>query len=246
VTQLRPERGRVGLLDFEGARGDKRHPMSVLVKICGIDSLAAADAALSAGADFAGLVFYKKSPRNLDLEQAAALASRMRGRTKLVALFADAGDSEIEGAVRAARPDFLQLHGGETPQRAGAIRARFGLPVIKALPVAEPDDLANVNAYTDAVDMFLFDAKAPQGAATPGGLGAAFDWQLLRGRSFARSWLLAGGLNAGNVARAIRVSGAPGIDVSSGVESAPGVKDAGMIHEFIAAARRAAFSEAGA
>jgi len=209
--------------------------MGVLVKICGINGVAAADAALSAGADYAGLVFYKKSPRNLDIEQATALAARMRGRIRLVALFADAADAEMEGAVNAVRPDFLQLHGGETPERVGAIRARLGLPIIKAIAVAEPSDLAAAARYD--VDMFLFDAKAPQGAATPGGLGASFDWQLLRGRSFSRPWLLAGGLNAGNVARAIRASGAQGIDVSSGVERATGIKDPDMIRAFIRAAR---------
>jgi phosphoribosylanthranilate isomerase len=233
-----------GLLDFASERRDKRHPMGVLVKICGINSVAAADAALNAGADFTGLVFYKKSPRNLDAEQAAQLAARMRGRTRLVALFADAGDAQIEGAVNAAHPDFLQLHGSETPERVAAIRARFGVAVIKAIAVAEPCDLASAARYD--VDMLLFDAKAPQGAAAPGGLGASFDWQLLRGRNFSRPWLLAGGLNAGNVARAIRASGAQGVDVSSGVESAPGVKDAGLIADFVAAARGAAFSKAGA
>jgi phosphoribosylanthranilate isomerase len=218
--------------------------MGVLVKICGINSVAAADAALGAGADFAGLVFYKKSPRNLAPDQARALASRMRGRTKLVALFADAGDAEIAQAVEATVPDFLQLHGGETPERVATIRARFAMPVIKAVAVADASDLASAVRY-DA-DMLLFDAKAPQGAAAPGGLGAAFDWQLLRGRSFAQPWLLAGGLDAGNVARAIRASGAQGVDVSSGVESAPGVKDAKMIADFVSAARSASFSEAGA
>ena len=244
MSQLRPKRGSHGLLDFARVRRDKRHPMGVLVKICGINGVAAADAALSAGADYAGLVFYRKSPRNLGIEQATALAARMRGRTRLVALFADAADAEIESAVNAARPDFLQLHGSETPERVGAIRARFGLPVIKAVAVAEASDLAAAARYD--VDMFLFDAKAPQDAMTPGGLGAAFDWQLLRGRSFSRPWLLAGGLNAGNVARAIRASGAQGVDVSSGVESAPGVKDAGLIADFVTAARDAAFCKAGA
>jgi phosphoribosylanthranilate isomerase len=232
------------LLDFTGVRRDKRHPMGVLVKICGINSFTAADAALSAGADFTGLVFYRNSPRNLALDQARSLAARMRGRVKLVALFADAGDAEIARAVETVVPDFLQLHGGETPERVAAIRTRFAIPVIKAVAVADAADVTAAERYE--ADMFLFDAKAPQGAAAPGGLGAAFDWQLLRGRSFSRSWLLAGGLNAGNVARAIRACDAPGVDVSSGVESAPGVKDAGMIAEFVTAARRASYSEAGA
>jgi phosphoribosylanthranilate isomerase len=234
------------LLDFAGVRRDKRHPMGVLVKICGINNLTAADAALSAGADFTGLVFYRNSPRNVELVVAARLADHMRGKAKVAALLVDARDDELQQVAEIVRPDFLQLHGSETPARTAAIRARFGKPVIKAIPIATPDDLAIVSAYADAADMFLFDAKAPQGAAAPGGLGAAFDWQLLRGRSFSRAWLLAGGLNAGNVARAIRACDAPGVDVSSGVESAPGVKDAGMIADFVTAARRASYHEAGA
>jgi phosphoribosylanthranilate isomerase len=217
--------------------------MGVLIKICGITSVAAADAALGAGADFAGLVFYSKSPRNLTHDRARTLAARMRGRTKLVALFADAGDAEIAAAIEAVVPDFLQLHGGETPERVASLRARFAIPVIKAIAVAEPADLAA--AGFDA-DMLLFDATAPDGAAAPGGQGAAFDWKMLRGRSFSQTWLLAGGLNAGNVARAIQASGAPGVDVSSGVESAPGVKEPRLIAEFAAAARAARLSEAGA
>ena len=219
------------LLDFAPHGRDKRHPMGVQVKICGINSVEAADAALDAQADFAGLVFYRKSPRNLAPEQARALAARMRGRLSLVALFADAGDEEIAAAVGAAAPDFLQLHGAESPERVSAVRTRFGVPVIKAVAVAEASDLVGAARY-DA-DMLLFDAKG----ASPGGNGTAFDWQLLRGRSFARPWLLAGGLNAGNVARAIQATGAPGVDVSSGVETAPGVKDARMIREFISEAR---------
>jgi len=205
----------------------------VQIKICGINSVEAADAAVNAGADFAGLVFYKKSPRNLAPEQARALAARMRGRIGLVALFADAGDEEIAAAVGAVAPDFLQLHGGESPERVGALRSRFGIPVIKAVPIAEAGDLTSIKTYEDVADMLLFDAKG----ANPGGNGAAFDWQLLRGRSFTRPWLLAGGLNAGNVARAIQASGAPGVDVSSGVETSPGVKDARMIREFVSEAR---------
>jgi phosphoribosylanthranilate isomerase len=203
----------------------------VQVKICGINSVEAADAAVDAAADFAGLVFYRKSPRNLAPDQARALAARMRGRLSLVALFADAGDEEIAAAVGAAAPDFLQLHGGESPERVSAVRTRFGVPVIKAIAVAEASDLVGAARY-DA-DMLLFDAKG----AAPGGNGAAFDWQLLRGRSFTKPWLLAGGLNAGNVGRAIGATGAPGVDVSSGVETAPGVKDARMIREFISEAR---------
>jgi phosphoribosylanthranilate isomerase len=205
----------------------------VQVKICGINSIEAANAALDAGADFAGLVFYSKSPRNIGPVLGVRLADHMRNRVKVVALFVDAGDDELHHAIGIVRPDFLQLHGRETPERAAAIRSRFGVPVVKAVPVADADDLKNIRAYEDVADMLLFDAKG----ATPGGNGAAFDWQLLRGRSFTKPWFLAGGLNAGNVARAIRATGAPGVDVSSGVETAPGVKDVRMIREFVSEAR---------
>ena len=209
--------------------------MGVLVKICGINSFEAADAAAEAGADFAGLQFHKRSPRNVVPEQARALAGRLRGRVKLVAVLTDASDTEIGMAMEAAVPDFFQLHGSETPARVGEIRSRFGVPVIKVFPVAEAGDLAGV-ADHDA-ELLLFDAKPPTGAAFPGGHGTAFDWQLLRGRSFRQPWLLAGGLNAGNVARALAASGAAGVDVSSGVETSPGVKSAAMIREFVRQAR---------
>lgn len=205
--------------------------MGVLIKICGINSVEAADAAVRAGADFAGLVFHKKSPRNVALEQARALAGRLRGRVRLAALFADAADEEIGAAIKAVEPDFLQLHGGETPSRVADVRIRFGVPVIKAFAVAEASDLADVETY-DA-DMFLFDAKGERA----GGNGVAFDWQLLRGRSFSRPWLLAGGLNADNVARAIRACDAPGVDASSGLETAPGVKNPDLILKFVSEAR---------
>jgi len=218
-------------------------PMSILIKICGINSVESADAAVRAGVDFAGLVFFPASPRNLTREQGASLAERMRGRARLVALMADSTDEEIGAVVKAVRPDFLQFHGTESPERVGAARAQFGIPVIKALAIADASDLARAASYADAADMFLFDAKAPVNAPRPGGHGAAFDWQLLRGRSFPRPWLLAGGLNADNVARAIASSDAPGVDVSSGVEAAPGVKSAQMISDFVAAARSASYAE---
>ncbi len=211
--------------------------MTVLVKICGINSVEAADAAVRAGADFGGLVFHPKSPRHLALDAARALAGRMRGRIHLVALVADADDATIAAVLHAIQPTYLQLHGSETPRRTGEIRARFGLPVIKAVAVAEPADFAQVAEYEIAADILLFDAKAPDGEARPGGHGAPFDWQLLRGRSFFRPWLLAGGLSPSNVARAIASADAPGVDVSSGVETAPGVKSAALIAEFVSAAR---------
>jgi phosphoribosylanthranilate isomerase len=217
--------------------------MGIQVKICGINSVESADAAVRAGADFAGLVFHPASPRNLTGEQAAGLAERMRGRTRLVALMVDVKDEEIAAIVKSVRPDILQFHGNESPERVGAVRSQFGTPIIKVLAIAEASDLSRAAAYEAAADMLLFDAKAPASAARPGGHGAAFDWQLLRGRSFSRPWLLAGGLNAENVARAIRACDAPGVDVSSGVETAPGVKSAQMISDFVAAARSASFAE---
>ena len=218
--------------------------MSILVKICGINSAEAADAAMRAGADLGGLVFHPKSPRHLSLDAARALAERMRGRLRLVALLADADDATIAAALAAVQPVYIQLHGHETPERTSEVRARFGLPVIKAIAVAEAADFAAVPDYEIAADILLFDAKAPDGAPRPGGHGAPFDWQLLRGRSFSRPWLLAGGLTQANVARAIASAGAPGVDVSSGVETAPGVKSAGLIAEFVAAARSGNFAEA--
>jgi phosphoribosylanthranilate isomerase len=216
--------------------------MGVLVKICGITSADAADAAARAGADFVGLNFHPASPRNLKLDVARALAERLRGRVRLVAVVADATDETMAGIIAAATPDFLQLHGRETPTRVAQVRARFGLPVIRAMAIADATDFANAAAYEEAADMMMYDAKAPDGAPRPGGHGVAFDWQLLRGRSFARPWLLAGGLSAENVARAIRSSGAPGVDVSSGVETAPGVKSPEKIADFVARARNAQYT----
>ena len=218
--------------------------MNVLVKICGINSAEAADAAVRAGADLGGLVFHSKSPRHLSLDAARALAERMRGRLRLVALLADADDATIAAALAAVQPVYVQLHGRETPERTSQVRARFGLPVIKAIAVAEAADFAVVPDYEIAADILLFDAKPADGAPRPGGHGAPFDWQLLRGRSFSRPWLLAGGLTPANVARAIAASGAPGVDVSSGVETAPGIKSAGLIADFVSAARNAHFAEA--
>lgn len=210
--------------------------MALLVKICGINSADSADAAVRAGADFAGLVFYPKSPRHLSFEAARALAERMRGRLRLVALVADADDELISAVQNALRPDFLQLHGRETADRVAAIRARFGIPLIKAIAVADASDFDLLPAFTPSIDMFLFDAKTPDGVR-PGGHGVPFDWQVLRNRSIARPWFLAGGLNPDNVVRAIASANPPGVDVSTGVETAPGVKSPEKIAAFIAAAR---------
>jgi phosphoribosylanthranilate isomerase len=163
---------------------------------------------------------------------------------KLVAVMADPVDERLGAVVAAVRPDLIQLHGQETAERVGAIRSRFGVPVMKVKAVATADDLAGMAAYEDAADMLMFDAKAPAGAAREGGHGAAFDWQILRGRKFLKPWLLAGGLNAESVARAIRACEPPGVDVSSGVESAPGRKSPEMIAAFVSAARNAQFGAA--
>lgn len=212
--------------------------MPIQVKICGINSAAAADAALRAGADFGGLVFFAKSPRHLTLEQASLLASRMRGRLKLAALVVDEDDEQLGTVASRIKPDFFQLHGKETPERVAEIRARFSIPVIKALPLAEPGDLDRVTAYETMSEMFLFDAEPATEATRPGGHGASFDWRMLKGKRFNRPWFLAGGLTPENVARAIEASGAEKVDVSSGVESAPGVKCEIRIAEFVAAAKQ--------
>jgi phosphoribosylanthranilate isomerase len=211
--------------------------MSIAVKICGITRPDAIDAAVSAGAVYGGLVFHPKSPRFVTLEQAGMLAGQMRGRLKIVALVADMDDAQLETLVKTVRPDFLQLHGGETVQRVAQIRERFGVAVIKALPVAEVSDLGAAADYAKVADMLMFDARPPKGATRGGGHGTAFDWKILSGRSFAKPWFLAGGLDPENVARAIELSGASQVDVSSGVESAPGVKDGGRIRAFLNAAK---------
>jgi phosphoribosylanthranilate isomerase len=210
---------------------------SVAVKICGLTSPGAIEAAVEAGAAYGGLVFHPNSPRHVGLEQARALADQMRGRLRIVALIADMDDAGIENVAAAVRPDFLQLHGGESARRTAYIRAKFGVPVIKALAVAEVSDLTAAAEYENAADMLMFDARPPKDALRGGGHGAAFDWKILQGHSFARPWFLAGGLTPENIARAISLSGAELVDVSSGVESAPGVKDAARIREFLNATK---------
>ena len=211
--------------------------MAISVKICGLTSVEAADEAARAGATYGGLIFHQASPRNLSPDAAWSIASALRGRLRMVALVADADDDTLAGIIDAVRPDFLQLHGKESVARTQEIRVRFGA-VIKALPIAEAGDFEAVKPYEAVADMLLFDAKPPKGAKRDGGHGAAFDWTLLKGRSFGKPWFLAGGLNPENVARAIEASGAAMVDVSSGVESAPGMKDAERIAQFIAAARQ--------
>ena len=217
--------------------------MGVLVKICGLNSAEAADAAARAGADFGGLLFHPKSPRNISLEQASALATRLRGKLRLIAVSANASDDELAAITAATKPEFLQLHGQETPERVASIRARFNLPVIKAFSIAEEKDFSVLAGFEKLVDMLLFDARAPQGATREGGHGVAFDWQLLRGRNFARPFILEGGLNPDNVVRAITVTSPFGVGASSGVETAPGVKSASLIADFVSSARAAQLSE---
>jgi len=214
--------------------------MPLLIKICGLNSPESLDAALDAGADAVGFVFFPRSPRHLGFEAARALGRRVRGRALKVALAVNAADDWFAAAIEALTPDMLQLHGKETPDRVVVVRARFGLPVIKALPIAERMDLAPVRLYANVADRLLFDARAPRTATRPGGLGLSFDWKLLQGIDTKVPFLLSGGLDAGNVAEALRITNAPGVDVSSGVERAPGEKDPDKIRAFVRAARNAA------
>jgi len=213
--------------------------MSVLVKICGLKTPEALDVALESGADLVGFVFFPPSPRNLGLEAARLLGQRVKGRVGRVALTVDADDALLHGIVEALKPDMLQLHGSETPERLLAIRGRFGLPVMKALPIETRADLPAIQRYAKSADKLLFDARAPQDATRPGGLGKPFDWTLLKNVETEIPFMLSGGLDAGNVAEALRITRAPAVDVSSGVERAPGEKDLDKIRAFIRAARAA-------
>lgn len=208
------------------------------IKICGIRDGNSLESAIAARADYAGFVFYPPSPRALTPREAAPLAARAAGRIVRVGLFVDATDAQIAEAVAAAGLEAVQLHGSESPERAAALRARHGVQVWKALAVAEHDDIARAARYRDAVDLILFDAKTPKGAL-PGGMGLRFDWDLLRGLRSPIDWAIAGGIDATNVAEAIARTGAPLVDVSSGVETAPGVKDPDLIRAFARAVRDA-------
>lgn len=216
--------------------------MTLQIKICGLRETMALDAALESGADMVGFVFYPPSPRHVRPAQAAALAKRARGRAAIVALAVDASDGELADIVATLGPDLLQLHGAESPERVAAIRRRFGPPVMKAIRVADAADLAGVGAFVAVADRILFDAKPPASLseALPGGNGLAFDWRLLAGLDLTTDFMLSGGLDAGNVATALAITGAQAVDVSSGVESAPGVKDPEKIRAFVRAARQAA------
>ncbi len=209
--------------------------MSVEAKICGINSPEALAAAIDGGARWVGLVFYPPSPRSLRPAAAAALAREAAGRTIRTGLFVDPDDALLEATLAEVQLDLLQLHGAEAPERVRTIRARFGLPVMKAIPVAGPEDIEAAHRWADVVDRLLFDAKPPRDMkdALPGGNALSFDWELLGGTRWPVPWMLSGGLTAENLAEAARISGAPAVDVSSGVEARPGVKDPKKIAEFL-------------
>src|ERR1700761_8849228 len=211
--------------------------MSLIVKICGLSTPETLDVALQAGADMVGFVFFPASPRHVSLETARELGRQAKGRALKVALTVDADDAMLANIVETLRPDMLQLHGGESVARLRDIKQNFGLPVMKAIPVASSADLAALAGYAAVADRILFDARAPKGATRPGGLGEVFDWHLLEKLDLKVPFMVSGGLNAGNVADAVRITRAGGVDVSSSVERAPGVKDPELIQAFIRAAR---------
>jgi phosphoribosylanthranilate isomerase len=211
--------------------------MSLIVKICGLSTRETLDVALAAGADMVGFVFFPPSPRHLGLATACELGKQAKGRASKVALTVDADDATLANIVEALQPDLLQLHGRETVARLRDIRQKFGLPVMKAIAVETAADLAALSGYAAVADRILFDARAPQQATRPGGLGAVFDWHVLEHLDLKLPFMVSGGLTAANVAEAVRVTRAGGVDVSSGVERSSGVKDPDMIEAFIRAAR---------
>ena len=213
--------------------------MPLSIKICGLKTSQTLDVALDSGADLVGFVFFPPSPRNIGLEAARALGQRVAGRARKVALTVDANDETLLDIIGALNPDMLQLHGSETPDRVVAVRTRFGLPVMKALPIAERKDLSPIREYAQVADRLIFDARPPRDATRPGGLGKSFDWTLLKGLNPGVPFMLSGGLDAVNVAEALRITRAPSVDVSSGVERAPGEKDPEKIRVFVRAARAA-------
>lgn len=213
--------------------------MSTEVKICGLKTAEAVDAALDGGADYIGLIFFPRSPRHVDVPTALKLADRARGQAKIVALFVDPDDKVLDSILDKVQPDIVQLHGDESAPRVREIKRRCHLPVIKAIRIGSSVDAARAMRYSEAADMILFDAHPPKGAALPGGNGQAFDWCALGEVKDKMKFMLSGGLNADNVAKAIAATGATAVDVSSGVESAPGVKDVALIRRFLKAAKAA-------
>ncbi len=213
--------------------------MALAIKICGLKTPEALDVALESGADMVGFVFFGKSPRNLALATARVLGQQAKGRAAKVALTVNANDHTLHAIVDALKPDMLQLHGTEPVERVAVVRSRFGLPVMKALPIATRADLSPIREYAKVADCLLFDARPSPGDTRPGGLGKTFDWTLLAGLNTDVPFMLSGGLDPNNVADAIRITRAPGVDVSSGVERAPGEKDHDKIRAFVRAARAA-------
>lgn len=213
--------------------------MKVIVKICGLSTPETLDVALDAGADMVGFVFFPLSPRHVGFEAAKLLGTRVDSRALKVALTVDATDRMLRDIVDTLKPDLLQLHGRESPERVAAIRSRFGLPVMKAIPIAARADLSPVQLYANVADRMLFDARAPREATRPGGLGKPFDWHLLENLGLGIPFMLSGGLDSSNVTEALHVTRASGVDVSSGIERAPGQKDPEKIRAFVRAARQA-------
>lgn len=213
-------------------------PGTTGAKICGLSTPDAVTAALEGGAGWLGFVFFDRSPRHVTAETAARLTTPVRGAAKTVAVMVDPADDALDALIAVWRPDLIQLHGRETPRRAAEVKARTGAGIIKALPVSAPSDLDAAAAFEGVADHLMFDARPPEGSDLPGGVGARFDWSMLQGRRFARPWFLAGGLDPWNVGEAIRASGAPAVDVSSGVERGRGVKDAALISAFLQAVSR--------
>jgi phosphoribosylanthranilate isomerase len=213
--------------------------MAIDIKICGLRTDAALDAALDNGASHVGFIFFPKSPRHVEPALAGRLREAAVGRASAVAVTVDADDPFLDAIVRGMAPDLLQLHGNESPARVAEIRSRYRLPVMKALAISEPADLARIPAYRNVADRLLFDARPPAGASLPGGNGAAFDWRILADVERGLDYMLSGGLDAGNVREALALADPPGIDVSSGVESAPGHKDPALVAAFFRAVRAA-------
>lgn len=206
--------------------------MTTTVKICGMKTEETIEAALASGASLIGFIFFEKSPRNVTPEEAGRLRRGIGDRASVVAVTVNADDAVLDRIVDEVKPDYLQLHGGETPDRVRQVRARYGLPVIKVFSIRDAADIEAIRAWRGVADRFLLDAKAPAGSELPGGNGVSFDWSLLRALDGDVDYMLSGGLNAGNVSAALEITGATAIDVSSGVESAPGVKDSALISRF--------------
>ncbi|MEI9426974.1 phosphoribosylanthranilate isomerase [Mesorhizobium sp. Cs1299R1N3] len=213
--------------------------MALDIKICGLKTDQAMAAALAGGASHVGFIFFPKSPRYVEPAEAGRLREAARGKALAVAVTVDASDAVLDEIVEKMQPEMLQLHGSETPERVTELKARHGLPVMKALPLSEAADLDRIRPFIGVADRFLFDAKPPKGSELPGGNGVAFDWRILAGLDAGIDYMLSGGLNAANIGDALRLANPPAIDISSGVESAPGVKDPALIEQFFRAVRAA-------